>query len=78
LLSKLSRLIFEEYTKRLENEEEYRMTQFNKTDFYEKHATLLNHLKEVAYNLNDYKLEKMPEAIKHFYKVRIDPKRQPN
>jgi hypothetical protein len=78
LLSKLSRLIFEEYTKRLEDEEEYRMTQFNKTDFYEKHATLLNHIKEVAYNLYDYKLEKMPEAIKHFYKVRIDPKRQPN
>lgn len=78
LLSKLSRLIFEEYIKRLEEEEEYRIKQFNKTDFYKRHATLLNHVKEVAYILYDYKLEKMPEAIKHFYKVRIDSKRQPN
>lgn len=54
------------------------MKQFNKTDFYKRHATLLNHVKEVAYILYDYILEKMPEAIKHFYKVRIDPKRQPN
>lgn len=76
LLSKLCQLIFDEYTKRLE-EEEYSMTQFKKTYFYKKHATLLNHVKEVAYNLYDYKLEKMPNSIKHFYKVSIDPKRQP-
>lgn len=78
MLSKLSRLILNEYVKRLNKDEEYCMNQFNKTDFYQKHATLLYHVKEVSYNLYDYKLEKMPEVIKHFYKVRIDPKRQPN
>lgn len=78
LLSKLCRLIFDEYTKRLTEEKEYSKTQFNKTDFYQKHATLSYHVKEVAYNLYDYKLVKMPDAIKHYYKIRIDPKRQPN
>jgi hypothetical protein len=78
LLSKLSLLILNEYVKRLELEEDYSMTQFNKTDFYQKHATLMYHVKEVSYNLYDYKLEKMPNTIKHYYKIRIDPKRQPN
>lgn len=78
LLSKLCRLIFDEFIKRLEEEEEYGMSQFNKTDFYKRHATLLYHVKEVAYNLYDYKLVKMPDTIKHYYKIRIDPKRQPN
>jgi hypothetical protein len=78
MLSKLSLLILNEYVKRLNKDEEYCMNQFNKTEFYQKHATLLYHVKEVSYNLYDYKLEKMPGGIKHFYKVRIDPKRQPN
>lgn len=78
MLSKLSLLILNEYVKRLNKDEEYSMNQFNKTDFYQKHVTLLCHVKEVSYNLYDHKLEKMPEAIKHYYKVRIDPKRQPN
>jgi hypothetical protein len=56
LLSKLSLLILNEYVKRLELEEDYSMTQFNKTDFYQKHATLMYHVKEVSYNLYDYKL----------------------
>jgi hypothetical protein len=78
MISNLSLLILNEYVKRLNKDEEYCMNQFNKTDFYKKHATLLYHVKEVSYNLYDYKLEKMPEGIMHFYKVKIDPKRQPN
>jgi len=78
MISNLSLLILNEYVKRLNKDEEYCMNQFNKTDFYKKHATLLYHVQEVSYNLYDYKLEKMPEGIMHFYKVKIDPKRQPN
>ena len=78
LLSKLSLLILNEYVKRLNKDEEYCMNQFNKTDFYQKHATLLYHVKEVSYNLYNYDLVKMPDTIKHYYKIRIDPKRQPN
>jgi hypothetical protein len=78
ILSKFSLLILNEYVKRLEVKEDYSMYEFIKTDFYQKHATLLYHVKEVSYNLYDYNLVKMPDTIKYYYKIRIDPKRQPN
>lgn len=74
LLSKLSQLIFDEYIRRLDKEEEYSTAQFYKTDFYKRHATLLYHVKEVAYNMYDYNLNKMPDAIQYWYKIRVDSK----
>lgn len=72
LISKLSLMLIEGYDGILENNDNYSMKEYKETEFYKIRNVLLNHLKELAYYLYDYRIEQMPETIKRFYKVKLD------
>lgn len=70
LIDELSQMLLNEYTRELNENEVYDITEFKETEFYNKINVLLNHVKEVSYNLYDYKENKMPKYIRTFYKYR--------
>jgi hypothetical protein len=48
------------------------MKEFKDTEFNKIRVVLLNHLKELAYYLYDFKIEEMPTVIRGFYKSKLD------
>ncbi len=68
LIAKISLEFLEGYTSRIDENENYSLSEFKQTEFYKVRFVLLNHLKEVGFYLYDYKEEIMPEKIKAFYK----------
>lgn len=72
LISNVSVMFCEEYDDRLTKNEIYTMKEFKQTEFYKIRVVLLNHLKELAYYLYDFKIEEMPPTIKQFYKSKLD------
>ena len=72
LISNLSLMLCEEYDCKLTKNESYTMKEFKETEFYKIRVVLLNHLKELAYYLYDFKIEEMPPTIRKFYKSKLD------
>ncbi|OYU83064.1 MAG: hypothetical protein CFE24_12965 [Flavobacterium sp. BFFFF2] len=72
LISKLCLMLVNEYERIMDAEEDYEMSEFRTTEFYKKITVLLNHVKEVSYNLYGYNEHKMPSLIKEFYIRKLD------
>ena len=72
LISNISLMLCEEYDVKLTKKESYTMKEFKETEFYKIRVVLLNHLKELAYYLYDFKIEEMPPTIRKFYKSKLD------
>lgn len=68
LMAQISLMFLEGYTDRIDENENYSLSEFKQTEFYKVRFILLNHLKEVGFYLYDYKEEIMPAKIKTFYK----------
>lgn len=72
LISNISLMLSKELDSKLDNLEGYTMKEFKETEFYKICLVLLNHLKELAYYLYDFKIEEMPPSIRKFYKSKLD------
>jgi hypothetical protein len=72
LISNVSFMLCEEYDCKLTKNESYTMKEFKETELYKICVVLLNHLKESAYYLYDFKIEEMPPTISGFYKGKLD------
>ncbi len=72
LISKLCLMLVEEYDSKLKDNENYSMKEYKVTEFYKIRVVLLNHLKELAYYLYDFKIDQMPQTIREFYKGKLD------
>lgn len=68
LMSQISLMFLEGYTSKIDENQNYSLSEFKQTEFYKVRFVLLNHLKEVGFYLYDYKEEIMPKKIKAFYK----------
>jgi pyridoxine/pyridoxamine 5'-phosphate oxidase len=71
LMAEISRVFLREYADRIDENENYSLSEFKETELYQVHYVLLNHLKEVGFYLYDYNEEIMPKKIKAFYKEQL-------
>ena len=67
LMAELSCMFLDGYVDRIEENENYSLSEFKKTEFYKIRFVLLSHLKEVAFYLYNFDERKMPRKIKAFY-----------
>ena len=72
LMKEISCMFLDGYTDRIDENENYSLREFKKTEFYKIRFVLLSHLKEVAFYLYNFDETKMPRKIKAFYKEKIN------
>jgi hypothetical protein len=67
LMAEISLMFLVGYTDRIDENENYSLSEFKKTEFYKIRFVLLSHLKEVAFYLYNFDERMMPRKIKAFY-----------
>ena len=72
LMAEISSMFLVGYTDRIDENKNYSLSEFKKTEFYKIRFVLLSHLKEVAFYLYNFDEKKMPRKIKAFYKKKIN------
>ncbi len=70
LLDQLSLILLNEYCKNSNKNMTNGTSDFKQTEYYNKVKVLMYHVKEVSYNIYNYKENKMPKSIRTFYKYR--------